>query len=151
VRVKTNTEIERWFAQTKSPAEAELRRVREIILRADPRVTEHVKYGTVMFAYEGDFATFVQVQRRGVTLMLNRGSRIPGRFPHVEGDGPSARFMRFADRDEVESYAAELAKVVAAWCSLAPSMAKPKASATPKTRTKVAGRAAAAKSRKPKR
>ena len=34
-----------------------MRKVREIILRADRRMTEFVKYGTLTFGYDGDFAT----------------------------------------------------------------------------------------------
>jgi hypothetical protein len=35
-----------------------------------------------------------------------------------EGDGPSARFMRFADVTEVEARADELTTIVQTWCSL---------------------------------
>lgn len=95
-----------------------MRRVREIILRADPRVSEYVKYGTLTFGHEGDLAGFVQVQARSATLMFGRGARIKGRFPHLEGSGPSARFMRFADLAEANARAAELTHVVKAWCEL---------------------------------
>lgn len=120
-------EVDRWFTEQKPPAEEALQRAREVILRADRRVTESVKYGTVMFAYEGDLATFVQYNTRGksrdpnkqpVNIMFNRGARIPGKFPHLEGSGPSARFMRFKDVAEVDAQAKELAAVVAAWCAL---------------------------------
>ena len=79
-------------------------------------MTEYLKYGTVQFAFDGDFANFVQHGKKLVSLMLNRGARIPGKFPHLEGTGPSARFMRFADVKEVNQRAAELSKIVAAWC-----------------------------------
>ena len=118
--MKTSPEVERWFAEKKLPAEATMRLVRETILRADRRMGELVKYGTVTFADEGDFATFVQVKEKRVSLMFNRGARIPGKFPHMEGSGPSARFMRFADPAEAKARAAELGKIVVAWCSLPP-------------------------------
>jgi hypothetical protein len=111
-------EVERWFAETKMPARDAIRRVRDIILGADPRMTEYVKYRTLTFAYEGDLAAFVQLGKRQVTLMFNRGARIPGSFPHLEGTGPTARFMRFADVAEVEARAPELADIVRAWCDL---------------------------------
>jgi len=113
---KAEAEVDRWFAG--KPAEPALRRVRDVILKADPRMKEYLKYGTVQFAYEGDFANFVQHNHKHVSLMFNRGAKLPGRFPHLEGDGPSARFMRFADVKEVNARAPELSKVVAAWCSL---------------------------------
>ena len=118
-----DAEIEDWF--TGKPAEAALRCVREVILSADPRMTEYVKYGTVQFAYEGDFANFVQHNNKQVSLMFNRGARISGGFPHLEGSGPSARFMRFADVAEVNERAPELTKIAAAWCMLvAPTKSK---------------------------
>jgi len=111
------SEVDNWLSG--KPAEAVLRRVRDVILRADPRMTEYLKYGTVQFAFEGDFANFVQHNEKKVRLMLNRGARIPGSFAHLEGSGPSARFMRFADVAEVDQRAGELTKIVSAWCSLA--------------------------------
>ena len=119
--LKTNPEVELWFAEKKLPAEATIRRVREIILRADRQMTEFVKYGTLTFGYDGDFATFVQVSKKQASVMFNRGARIPGKFPHLEGTGPSARFMRFADPADAQARAAELGKIVVAWCSLTPA------------------------------
>jgi hypothetical protein len=114
-------EVDRWFAERKPPAAATMQGVREVILGADPRVTEYVKYGTVQFAFEGDMANFVQHGAKTVTVMFNRGARIKGRFPHLEGDGPSARFMRFADKKEVAARARELTEVARAWCELTPA------------------------------
>ena len=78
-------EIESWFAAKKPPAEVAMRRVREVILSADPRLREYMKYGSVHFGYEGDFVTFVQADKKNVNLMFHRGARIPGKFPHLEG------------------------------------------------------------------
>ena len=107
---------EKWF-QSK-PAEPALRRVREAILRADPRMSEGTKYGTVMFHCGGDFASFVQHDKKTVSLMFNRGGIIPGKFPHMEGAGRQVRFMRFADVKEAEARAAELGRIVVAWWDL---------------------------------
>jgi hypothetical protein len=121
---KPDSEVDRWFAG--KPAEPALRRVREVILKADPRMTEYLKYGTVQFAYDGDLASFVQHNQRHVSLMFNRGAKIQGRFPHLEGDGPSARFMRFEDVAQVNVRMPELTEVVAARCAtMAPSKPKP--------------------------
>jgi hypothetical protein len=117
------SEVDQWFVG--KPAELTLQRVREVILKADPRMTEYLKYGTVQFAFEGDFANFVQHDKKTASLMLNRGARISGKSPHLEGSGPSTRFMRFADVREVNQRAAELTRIVAAWCALhSPAKAK---------------------------
>ena len=120
--VKATPEVDRWFAEKKRPTEATIRAVREIILGADRRMTEYIKYGNLGFGYDGDFATFVQADdKKQASLMFNRGARIPGKFPHLEGSHPSARFMRFASPAEAKARAAELGKIVAAWGSLTPA------------------------------
>jgi len=115
-----DAEVERWYTHANPALEEPLRRVRQIILGADRRMTEYLKHGTVQFAYEGDMANFVQVKSKKVTLMFNVGARIPGRFPHLEGSGPNARFMRFDDVPMVEARASELARIVTAWCASRP-------------------------------
>ena len=114
----TSAEVDRWLADAQHPLERVMQRVREVILKADPRVTEYVKNRTVQFAYEGNLAAFVQLKDKHVTLMFYRGARIEGDFPHLEGDGPTARFMRFADLAEVRARAPELRKIVKAWCNM---------------------------------
>ena len=95
-----------------------LRSVRDVIMWADSRVGEYLKYGTVQFACGGDLASFVQHDKKTVTLMFNRGAKIQGKFPHLEGTGPSARFMRFAEISDVEAQTTELTNIVRTWCDL---------------------------------
>ena len=125
--MKTDPAAERWFAG--KPAEPILRRVREVILRADSRMGEGTKYGTVTFHSGGDFASFVQHDKKTVSLMFNRGGIIPGKYPHMEGQGRAVRFMRFADVTEVNARAGELSRIVVAWCDL---MSPPRAAAKKK-------------------
>ena len=118
---------EKWFAG--KLAEPILRRVRDVVLGADRRMSEGTKYGTVTFHCGGDFASFVQHNKPTVSLMFNRGGIIPGQYPHMEGEGRQVRFMRFKDVREVDTRAGELGRIVVAWCDL---MSSPK--------TKNAGR-----------
>jgi len=96
-----------------------MRRVRDVIMAADPRVTAVVKYGTVTFVCGHDLAGYVQVaDKKRVSLMFNNGAKIPGRYPHLEGEGPNARFMRFVDLAEVNARASELRRIVKAWSAM---------------------------------
>lgn len=79
---------------------------------------EYVKYGTVQFASESDFAAFVKVKEPGVNLMLMRGGRLKRRYPHLEG--ATVKRVRFADIKEANARAAELRAMVREWCSLKP-------------------------------
>ncbi|HEX2681671.1 MAG TPA: hypothetical protein VHQ03_10300, partial [Candidatus Dormibacteraeota bacterium] len=92
------------------------------------RMSEGTKYGTVMFHSGGDFASFVQHNKPTVSLMFNRGGIIPGKYPHMEGEGRAVRFMRFANVKEVDARAPELGRIVVAWCDLmtAPKRAAPR-------------------------
>jgi len=111
-------DVDRWLRETNPTLEPVLRRVTEVILAADARLTAYIKNGTVQFAYEGDMAAFVQPKGTRVSLMFYRGAKIPGEFPHLEGEGHTARFLRFDDLADVRSKTKELRAVAKAWCRL---------------------------------
>jgi len=118
--MEKNTEVDRWFQDKKPKGEPAMQRVRETILGADERMTERVQYGTITFACKDNMASFVQVANKHVTLMFNRGQLIQdkAKHPHLEGAGPNARFMRFADLKEANARAAELRDLVRRWCTV---------------------------------
>src|SRR5213592_1844745 len=99
--------VERWFASTKPPSEAALRRVRDIILGADPSMRERIQYGIRFSSTKsGDLAAFARYSAPGVTLRLLRGRRLHGRYPQREG--VTVRRMRFATAMDATARAAEL-------------------------------------------
>ena len=114
---RTDPDVDRWFDERDHPLDAALRRVREIILGADDRVTESIKWKTPTFAYKGNIASF-NPSKNAVSILFHRGSEIPGRHPRLEGDGKLVRTMRFVDLDDVESGRVDLEKVIRAWCDL---------------------------------
>lgn len=112
--------VERWFERTKPPSEDALRRVRDIILAADPSMRERTQYGvTFSSTKSGDFAAFVRYREPGVNLRLHRGGRLTGRYPHLEGR--VVKRMRIADLREANARAAEIRAMVREWCALGSS------------------------------
>lgn len=112
-------DVERWFAEKRPPAEAALRRVRAIILAADPSVRERVQYGiTFSSTRSGDFAAFVRYSGPTVDLRLHRGRQLQGRYPHLEGS--IVRRMRIASVRQANARAAEITAMVREWCALGP-------------------------------
>jgi len=104
-----------------------MRRVRDVILRADASMNERIQYGvTFSSSKSGDFAAFVRYREPGVNLRLMRGGRLHGRYPHLEGK--TVKRMRIGDEKEANARAAELKAMVKEWCSLgnAAKAAKPK-------------------------
>jgi hypothetical protein len=113
--MKIDPEVERWFREREHPLEDALRRVREIVLRADPRITEAIKWKTPTFAYRGNILSF-NPSKNLVSLLFHRGAEIPGEHPRLEGEGDLVRTMRFTDLAEVASGRGDLEAVIRAWC-----------------------------------
>jgi hypothetical protein len=109
-------EVDEWFAERQHPLTDAMQLARKLILEADPRVTESVKWKTPTFSYKGNIVSF-NPSKKFVSLLFHRGAEIAGDFPHLIGDGQLVRVMRFADVNEVAATRDELQAVVRAWCS----------------------------------
>ena len=110
-----STEVDDWFAERAHPLTDAMQLARRLILEADPRVTESIKWKTPTFAYRGNIVSFNPAKNL-VSLLFHRGAEICGDFPRLEGDGRLVRTMRFADVREVEAAGDELQAVIRAWC-----------------------------------
>jgi hypothetical protein len=113
--VSRDPEVDRWLDAAAGPVAEMMRRARDIILAADSRVTESIKWKTPTFAYRGNIASF-NPSKHLLSIMFHRGAEIPGIHPRLEGDGKLVRTMRFADLDQLQAGRAELEAVVRAWC-----------------------------------
>ena len=113
-----NDEVDGWFADLEHTHKDAMLRVRDIVLNADPRMTESVKWSTPTFSFGGNLASFQPRAKKFVSLMFHHGSEIPGDHPSLEGDAALARVMRFDDLDDVDARAKGLEAVVRAWCDL---------------------------------
>ncbi len=110
-----NPEVEAWLVARALPLDDAVRLVRNIVLEADPRIEECIKWSTPTYTYKGNLFSFNPAKKL-VSLLFHRGAEIPGNHPRLEGDGRLARTMRFTDVAEVEAGRADLERVVRAWC-----------------------------------
>jgi hypothetical protein len=110
-----NREVDKWFSERKHPLEDAMQRVRTIILEADPRIEESIKWKTPTFSFKGNICSF-NPAKNFVSLLFHRGAEIPGKHPRLEGDGALARTMRFTDLKDVDASRKHLEKAVVAWC-----------------------------------
>ena len=80
-------EVDDWFATYEGPMKAAMLRVREIILGADGRVDECIKWQTPTFTCEGNLASFNPRSKKAVSLLFHTGASIPGTHPRLVGGG----------------------------------------------------------------
>lgn len=111
-----NPDVDEWFATNQHPMEPAVQKVREVILGCDDRITETIKWSTPTFMYRGNIASF-NPAKKFVSLLFHTGAKIPGDHAGLEGDGETARVMRFEDEAAVEEDAADLESAIKAWCA----------------------------------
>jgi hypothetical protein len=114
--MSAGSEVDDWFAARAHSLTDAMQRARGLILDADPRVTESIKWNTPTFSFRGNIVSFNPAKKL-VSLLFHHGAEIPGDFPRLEGDGRLVRTMRFSDVADVDQAADELQAVVGAWCA----------------------------------
>jgi hypothetical protein len=111
-----NPEVDAWLERYDNPLKPLVLRVREIMLAADPRIGEVIKWSTPTFTYRGNLASFQPRSKQHVSLLVHTGASIPGDHPILEGGGDVARYVRLTDAASVEAARPALEAVVRAWC-----------------------------------
>ena len=112
----SNPLVDDWFQELDHPLKKAMLLTRNIILEADERISESIKWSAPTFEYKGNLASFQPKAKQFVSLMFHRGSEIPGTHPNLDGDAPLVRTMRFRDEVDVEDHRDALQAVVRAWC-----------------------------------
>jgi len=112
----TNSIVDEWFETLEHPLKEEMLQVRWIILKADERIAESIKWKAPTFEFKGNLVSFQPRAKKFVSLMFHRGSEIPGDHPVLQGDAALVRTMRLEGSSEIEAQRAELQAVVRAWC-----------------------------------
>ena len=109
-------DVEAWFARYQNPMKEVVQRMRDIILDADTRIEECIKWQAPTFVFEGNLASFFPKSKQHATLMFHLGARIPGDFPRLEGGGNTGRVMKIGSVAEANATRRELERIVRAWC-----------------------------------
>lgn len=115
--MSANPDVDAWFAEKQPPLAEEMLRVREIVLGVDPRIEETIKWSTPTFMYKGNIASFNPAKKL-ISLLFHRGAEIPGNHSRLDGEGDTARVMRFSNLAEVEAGRTDLEAVIRAWCDM---------------------------------
>ena len=116
--MNTNPEVEKLLEEKDHPLDAEIRRVREIILSTDDRVEEAVKWKSPTFIYKGNIASYFMNAKKHVSLMFHKGALIDDTSGLLEGDGKEARSAKFYDMEDIEEKKEALEGVIRGWIEM---------------------------------
>ncbi|MBA2544825.1 MAG: DUF1801 domain-containing protein [Deltaproteobacteria bacterium] len=118
-----------------------VQRLREILLAADPRIDECIKWQAPTFTFGGNLASFFPKSKQHASLMFHLGAKIPGTFSRLEGEGDTGRVMKIGSVEDANDAKTELEAIVKAWCTWREADAAPagarSAKAKPKSKSKA--------------
>jgi uncharacterized protein YdhG (YjbR/CyaY superfamily) len=109
-------EVDAWLARYDNPMKPVVQRVREIVLGADRRIEECIKWQAPTFTYRGNLASFYPKSKAHASLMFHQGARIPGEHPRLEGTGDTSRVLKLGSVADADAARKDLEKLVRAWC-----------------------------------
>ena len=110
-----NPIVDDYLKEKDHPLNAEIERVREIILSVDDRMEESIKWSSPTFMYKGNMASYFMNAKKHVSLMFHKGATIKDDSGLLEGEGKEARTAKFASMEDIEKRKQDLEAVVREW------------------------------------
>ena len=107
--------VDEWFATYDNPQKPLVMAVRDVVLDADERVTETIKWQAPTFVFAGNIASFYPRSKKHVSLMFHQGASLPDPDGLLEGEGDTSRVAKFLDADDLAAKAGALQALVRAW------------------------------------
>jgi hypothetical protein len=123
-RGRAADDVGAFLEQLEHPRKAEVELLRAIILSADPRIQESVKWNAPSFALDEHFATFKLRPVETVQLVLHTGAKVrPAPAPMAIDDpggllawaAPDRCLITFADLNDIRSKQAALVAILQQW------------------------------------
>ena len=139
-----NKEVDAWLKSYENPMKAVVVKIREIVLAADSRMGECIKWQAPTFTYLGNMASFFPKRKAHASLMFHTGAAIPGSHPRLVGEGGTSRVLKIASVAEASAAKRDIERIVKAWCdsrdaAKKPAASKPKAATTKSKRVAAKG------------
>jgi hypothetical protein len=110
-----NPDVDAWFERYDNPQKDLVQAVRDVVLDADERVTEAIKWQAPTFVYRGNIASFYPKAKSHVSLMFHTGASLPDPTGLLEGSGETSRVAKFTDAADLAAKADALRGLVRAW------------------------------------
>jgi hypothetical protein len=112
----SNKEVDAWFKRYENPMKPVVERIREIVLGADKRIGECIKWQAPTFVYQGNLASFFPKSKQHASLMFHTGAQISGKHPLLTGGGDTSRVMKLGSIAEANAAKRDIERVVKPLC-----------------------------------
>jgi hypothetical protein len=106
------------MANLQHPLKAELEAVRSIIVNANPKIEEDVKWGGPSFFYKEDLATFNPRIKNYVALIFHKGELLNIKSDFLENATKGKVYAKFYSMDQVTANKELIEKMVNTWVEL---------------------------------
>ena len=110
--------VDEFIAKLDHPLKAELEAVRSIIVNANPKIEEDIKWGGPSFLYKEDLATFNPRIKNYVALIFHKGALINVKSDFLEEATKGKVYAKFYSMDQVTANKELIEKMVNAWVEL---------------------------------
>lgn len=118
------TEVDAFMAKLAHPLKAEIEAVRAIILGADPRINESIKWNAPSFHIQEHFATMRLQPGDTLQVVLHTGAKVKDKVSKMKIDDPNGMLkwaavdralITFASMKDVRSRQAAFAAILKQW------------------------------------
>jgi hypothetical protein len=102
------------------PFKAEVQALREIIVGADPKISERIKWNSPSYYYDVDMAAF-NLRAKGfvqIIFVFHKGQMIHESQGLLQGTWKDRREARFTSMDDIRAKQGALEQVVRDWVAL---------------------------------
>lgn len=112
--------VDEYMAALEHPFKAEVEALRQIILEANPKMHERVKWNSPSFYYQVDLAAFHlrETKRVHIVFVFYKGQMIHESNGILEGDYKDRRMAYFYSMEDVLAKKEALQKIVNDWIEL---------------------------------
>ena len=116
--------VDEFMSQLEHPLKPEIEALRAVILGADPRIREEVKWNAPSFLIDDHFATLKLHPVDAVQVIFHTGAKKKARPLQMVVDDPAGLLKRLApdrclatfhDMQDVQARGSELARIVEQW------------------------------------
>ena len=110
--------VDEFMSKLEHPLKAEMEAVRAIIVNANPKIEEDVKWGGPSFFYKEDLATFNPRIKNYVALIFHKGELLHIKSDFLEDATKGKVYAKFYSMEQVTGNKELIEKMVNAWVDL---------------------------------